>query len=78
MKQQEDKNIILTLKHYMIMGANNNTFLGVRKNTILYIILCFTLYKLLNIGNKKDVCEMAKEYINQLFKESKDETTRQP
>ena len=60
------------------MEANNNTFLGVRKNTILYIILCFTLYKLLNIGNKKDVCEITKEYINQLFKESKDETTRQP
>lgn len=60
----------------MIMTTNNKkTFLGMRKNTILYIVLCFTLYKLFDIGNKKDICELIKECVNQHIDKS-NETAR--
>ena len=48
-----------------------------KKNTILYVLLCFTLYKLFDIGNKKDICELVKEYVGQHLKNKEEnETTR--
>lgn len=55
----------------------NKKFLGMNKNTILYVLLCFTLYKLFDIGNKKDICELVKKYVDQHLKNKEEnETTR--
>ena len=60
------------------MATNNKKILGMKKNTILYLLLCFILYKLFDIGNKKDICELVKEYVDLYFKNKEEnETTRQ-